>query len=107
MAKSKKLLARGNRELMWRTEEGLIFTMPYTRAYTVDIQPVAESKPWFLRENHHQLHSRFFPFLSVIEKVCLPNSLYLSSGSLVNDGSFLRMTTVVCEKKHSGSYTRT
>lgn len=92
---------------MWRTEEGLIFTMPYTRAYTVDIQPVAESKPWFLRENHHQLHSRFFPFLSVIEKVCLPNSLYLSSGSLVNDGSFLRMTTVVCEKKHSGSYTRT
>lgn len=44
------------------------------------------------------LHCKFFSFLCVLEKVCLPNSLYLDSGPLVNDGSFLHMTTVVCDK---------
>lgn len=48
------------------------------------------------------LHREFFSFLSVIVKVCLPNSPYLDSRSLVNVGSFLHMTMVVCEKSTLG-----
>ena len=48
------------------------------------------------------LHSEFFSFLSVIVKVCLPSSPYLDSRSLVNVGSFLHMTMVVCEKSTLG-----